>query len=163
VEDRRVSMAENGLHFDRAGNPRMVDVTGKALTARTASARGEILLGPAAMEALGAPAKGPVEATAVIAGIQAAKRTWELVPLCHPLPLDGVDVSFHEKEGALECTCTVRGRAGTGYEMEALTGVSVALLTVYDMLKAVDRGMVIRDIRLISKTGGKSGDWSRPR
>lgn len=156
-----MTMPENGLHFDDSGRPRMVDVTGKGVTARTASARGEIILGRAAMEALGAPAKGPVETTAAIAGIQAAKRTWELIPLCHPLPLDKVDVRFQIEADSLVCTCSVKGEARTGYEMEALTGVTVALLTVYDMLKAVDRDMVIMGVRLVSKTGGKSGDWRR--
>jgi cyclic pyranopterin phosphate synthase len=156
-----MSMSEKGLHFDRAGNPRMVDVGGKTVTARTASARGEIILGPPAVKALEAPAKGPVEATAAIAGIQAAKKASELIPLCHPLPMDKVDILFRLDGNCLTCTCSVRGEARTGYEMEALTGVSVALLTVYDMLKAVDREMVIRDVRLVSKTGGKSGDWRR--
>ncbi len=152
-------MQTDNLHFDSGGRPRMVDVSGKCATFRTAVARGSIELGEKGLEAMGSSGKGPVETTAAIAGIQAAKRTWELIPLCHPLPLEKVDVSFALVDRTLTCTCAVRGEGRTGYEMEALTGVSVALLTVYDMLKAADKGMIIREVRLISKTGGKSGDW----
>lgn len=150
---------EDNLHFDGAGKPRMVDVSGKSPTRRTAAARGGIELGEKGLLALGSSAKGPVENTAVLAGIQAAKRTWELIPLCHQLALEKVDVSFELSNGTLQCTCTVAGEARTGFEMEALTGVTIALLTVYDMLKAVDKGMTIGGIHLLHKTGGKGGDW----
>lgn len=150
---------EDDLHFDGAGKPRMVDVSGKSPTWRTAAAVGEIELGERGLSALGASGKGPVETTAVLAGIQGAKRTWELIPLCHPLALEKVDVVFELANTTLRCTCTVAGVARTGFEMEAMTGAAIALLTVYDMLKAVDKGMIIGGIRLLGKTGGKSGDW----
>ncbi len=150
---------EDNLHFDGAGKPRMVDVSRKHPTHRTATATGEIELGEKGLAALGSSGKGPVETTAALAGIQAAKRTWELIPLCHPLPLEKVDVVFDLCDATLRCTCTVKGEARTGFEMEAMTGAAIALLTVYDMLKAVDKGMTIGGIHLLEKTGGKSGDW----
>lgn len=152
-------MHEENAHFDRRGKPRMVDVSRKAPTIRTAVATGFITLGRTGLEALCGSGKGPVEATAVIAGIQAAKRTWELIPLCHPLTPEKIDVEFELEQEILRCTCAVKGEGRTGYEMEAMTGVSISLLTVYDMLKAVDKGMVIGEIRLVEKTGGKSGAW----
>lgn len=156
-----MSMQQDNMHFDGLGKPRMVDVSLKAPTMRTAVAAGSIHLGGKGLEALGAPGKGPVETTAAIAGIQAAKRAWEFIPLCHPLALEKAEVSFELENDTLRCTCSVKGEGRTGYEMEALTGVSVALLTVYDMLKAVDKGMVITEVRLIEKTGGRSGEWRR--
>jgi len=150
---------EDNLHFDEAGKPRMVDVSGKHPTHRTARAAGDIELGEKGLSALSASGKGPVETTAALAGIQAAKRTWELIPLCHPLQLEKVDVVFELCDATLRCTCTVKGEARTGFEMEAMTGAAIALLTVYDMLKAVDKGMTIGGIHLLEKTGGKSGDW----
>lgn len=150
--------AEN-LHFDSGGRPRMVDISGKKPGLRTAVATGSIHLGSRAWETDGLSGKGPVETAGALAGIQAVKRTWELIPLCHPLPLERVDVFFERDEQTLSCRCAVAGEAKTGYEMEALVGVSVALLTVYDMLKATGKDMVIRDVRLVEKTGGKSGEW----
>ena len=152
-------MNEDNLHFDQGGTPRMVDVSGKGVTLRTAVARGGIQLGESNLEALGLSKKGPVQTTAVLAGIQAAKRAWEMIPLCHILPLEKVEVTFDLQDQCLWCRCAVAGEAKTGYEMEAMVGVSVALLTVYDMLKATGKGMVIREVRLVEKTGGKSGEW----
>lgn len=149
----------DNLHFDNEGRPRMVDVSQKSPTLRTAVAKGVIQLGESGLKALGDSGKGPVETTAVIAGIQAAKRAWELIPLCHPIPLEKVDVGFELVNDTLHCTCTAKGEARTGYEMEAMTGAAVALLTVYDMLKAVNKGMSIGEIHLVEKTGGKSGNW----
>lgn len=142
----------------------MVDVSGKPSTHREASARARIRMSPASLQAIlaGGAAKGDVLAVARVAGIQAAKRTSELIPLCHPLPLSKVAVDFSaEGESALvvEGMCRVTGR--TGVEMEALTAVSIAALTVYDMLKSMDRGMTIEDIQLVRKEGGKSGTWER--
>jgi len=150
---------EDNLHFDGDGKPMMVDVSRKDPALRTATAEGEVELGERGLAALGACGKGPVETTAALAGIQAAKRTWELIPLCHPVALEKVDVAFDLSNATLRCTCTVKGEARTGFEMEAMTGAAIALLTVYDMLKAVDKGMAIRGIHLVEKTGGKSGDW----
>lgn len=150
-------------HVDEAGNARMVDVDGKAVTARTAVARGFITLGSEAHEAVRTRTakKGDVLTIAQLAGIQGAKRTADLIPLCHPLPLTGVDVELTLEEGGVRCTATARTTWRTGVEMEALSAVSAALLTVYDMLKAVDKGMTIGPIELVEKTGGRSGDWRR--
>ena len=152
-------------HFDAAGNAVMADVTGKRETARLAVAEGWIRVGPAAMGAIleGTARKGDVLGVARVAGIMAAKQTPALIPLCHPLPLgqSSVDFDVDEAGGTVTATCTVKVTGQTGVEMEALTGVSVALLTIYDMLKAVDRGMEIGGIRLMKKTGGESGDFSR--
>lgn len=142
----------------------MVDVSGKPSTHREACARARMRMSPASLQAIlgGAAAKGDVLAVARIAGIQAAKRTSELIPLCHPLPLAKVAVDFStEDESTLivEGMCRVTGQ--TGVEMEALTAVSIAALTVYDMLKSMDRGMVIEDVQLVGKAGGKSGTWER--
>lgn len=150
-------------HLDESGDARMVDVSGKDMTARTARASGRVLVAPAVIDLLrgeGVP-KGDALATARIAGIMGAKRTPELIPLCHPLAVSGVKVELTVADEAVEITATVRTTDRTGVEMEALTAVSVAALTVVDMVKAVDKGAVISDVRVESKTGGKSGDWSR--
>jgi cyclic pyranopterin phosphate synthase len=148
-------------HFDRDGNAVMVDVSGKAVTQRVAVARGRIIMQPEtlAMIRAGGHKKGDVLAVAQLAGIMAAKRTADLVPLCHPLALDKVtvDLTPSETDSAVEIEATVKVTGKTGVEMEALTAVSVAALTVYDMCKAVDRGMRIDAIRLVHKSGGKSG------
>ena len=149
-------------HVNRAGRPRMVNVSAKAETAREAVAKGSVYMAAETLALItsGKAAKGDVLTTAQIAGIMAAKRTHELIPLCHPLPLTGIDVSLAPDEGrsAVDISATVRTTAKTGVEMEALTAVSVAALTVYDMLKAAQRDIRIGDIRLVRKTGGKSGD-----
>ena len=152
-------------HLNERGEASMVDVSEKASTNRQARAEARIRMAPASLQAIldGATAKGDVLAVARIAGIQAAKRTSELIPLCHPLPLAKVAVEFAaagDSMLAVTSLCRVTGR--TGVEMEALTAVSVAALTVYDMLKANDRGMTIENIGLVSKSGGKSGTWRRP-
>ena len=152
-------------HLNEAGEARMVDVSGKAVTERSATAEGFIAMAPETLDRIlaGNAPKGDVLATARIAGIMAAKRTHELIPLCHPLPLTQVTVDFtptREPAGLrVEATAKVEGK--TGVEMEALTAVSVACLTVYDMVKAVDRGVEFSGIRLIEKTGGRSGTFRR--
>lgn len=148
-------------HLDEQGKARMVDVGGKAETQRIAMAAGRIAMSPAALAAIrdGAVPKGDVLAAARIAGIMAAKKTAELIPLCHPLALDAVTVDFVLEDDGLRVTASASLTGRTGVEMEAMTAVSVALLTVYDMAKAVDKGMVIGDVRLIEKRGGKSGHW----
>lgn len=150
-------------HLDARGHAHMVDVGAKTPTQRVAIARGLIRMSAAARVAIrdGAVPKGDVLATARIAGIMAAKRTGELIPLCHPLALDAVSVDFTLTDEGVECTATASLTAKTGVEMEAMTATSVALLTIYDMAKAVDKGMVIDAVRLIEKRGGKSGDWVR--
>jgi cyclic pyranopterin monophosphate synthase len=151
-------------HFDKAGNARMVDVGAKDETERRATARATVTMAPATLRLIvdKKAAKGDVLAVAQLAGIMAAKRTPDLIPLCHPLALSSVDVrlSCDEKRHAvdIEATCKLKGR--TGVEMEAMTAASVAALTVYDMCKAVDRGMVISEVRLIHKSGGKSGTFN---
>lgn len=150
-------------HLDESGAARMVDVTGKDVTARTATATGRVLVSPAVVALLrgeGVP-KGDALAVARIAGIMGAKQTPALIPLCHPLAISGVTVDLAVADDAVEITATVRTADRTGVEMEALTAVSVAALTVVDMVKAVDKGTVISDVRVESKTGGKSGDWHR--
>ena len=148
-------------HLDNEGKARMVDVGGKLATQRVAIARGRIRMSAAALTAIrdGAVPKGDVLAAARIAGIMAAKKTAELIPLCHPLALDSVTLDFVMMDAAVEATATATLTGKTGVEMEALTAASVALLTLYDMAKALDKGMVIEDLRLIEKRGGKSGDW----
>lgn len=148
-------------HLDQAGAARMVDVGAKPETAREATATGRIIMSADAARAIrdGAVAKGDVLAVARIAGIMAAKRTSELVPLCHPLPLSRVEIALGIEETGVTVTAVAATTGRTGVEMEALTAVSVALLTVYDMAKAIDKAMVIDGVRLLSKTGGKSGDW----
>lgn len=150
-------------HLDANGNAVMVDVSGKHDTARVAVAEGRILLSPTAMQAVcaGSVAKGSVLGVARIAGIMAAKKTSELIPLCHPLPLTCCSVDFHLEEDAIRVLCTAKTENKTGVEMEALTGVSVALLTIYDMCKSMDKGMTMTEVRLLRKDGGKSGPWRR--
>ncbi len=148
-------------HLDADGAARMVDVSAKAVTARAATAEGRIAMQPATLAAIrdGLVGKGDVLAVARIAGIMAAKRTADLIPLCHPLPLSGVEVALDLEGDSVRVTATARTTHTTGVEMEALTAVSVALLTIYDMAKAIDRGMTIDGVRLLSKSGGRSGDW----
>ena len=148
-------------HLDEAGAAHMVDVSGKAVTAREAVAAGRIRMSAEALEAIraGALAKGDALAVARVAGIMAAKRTSELIPLCHPLPLTRIAVDFAFEKDALAAAVTVATEGKTGVEMEALTAVSFALLTLYDMGKAIDKAMTIEGVRLVSKTGGKSGEW----
>ena len=152
-------------HLDAQGQAHMVDVGAKAETEREAIAAGRVLMQPATLSLLraGNLPKGDVLGTARVAGIMAAKRTSELIPLCHPLLLTKVSVEFEfdENASAVEIMAKVRCRGQTGVEMEALIAVSVAALTIYDMAKAVERGMVISDIRLLEKRGGKSGVWER--
>lgn len=142
----------------------MVDVGAKAETARRAVAAGRIAMSPEALAAIraGNAPKGDVLAAARIAGIMAAKRTGDLIPLCHPLGLEAMSVEFAFAETAITVTATASLTGKTGVEMEAMVAASVALLTIYDMAKAIDKGMVIHDVRLIEKTGGKSGDWKAP-
>ena len=159
-------MTENKLtHFDAAGNAVMVDVSGKPVTAREAVARGVITMNEAAFAALagGTVQKGDVLGVARVAGIMATKRTSDLIPLCHPLPLTKAALDFRllPERRAVEARCTVRTSGVTGVEMEALIGVSTALLTIYDMCKALDKGMELGEICLESKSGGKSGPYRR--
>jgi cyclic pyranopterin phosphate synthase len=142
----------------------MVDVGGKAQTARVAVASGRIRMSAAALAAIrdGEVPKGDVLATARIAGIMAAKRTAELIPLCHPLGLDAVTIQFTFEANGVRATTTASLTARTGVEMEAMTATSIALLTIYDMAKAIDKAMVIEGVRLLAKRGGKSGDWTAP-
>ena len=149
-------------HIGEDGAARMVDVGAKPATARRAVASGRITMSPKALAAIraGNAPKGDVLATARIAGIMAAKRTGELIPLCHPLGLEAVTIDFAFDEAAIRVTATAALTGKTGVEMEAMTATSIALLTIYDMAKAIDKGMVISDVRLIAKTGGKSGDWA---
>jgi cyclic pyranopterin monophosphate synthase len=153
-------------HTDAAGNAHMVDVGDKPITERVAVAEGFVEVSAQAMRAVleRTAKKGDVLAVAQIAGIQGAKRASDLVPLCHPLPLSAVDVHLEARpeQGRIVCTATTRAHWRTGVEMEALAAVSAALLTVYDMLKAVDRGMTLGGIRLLEKRGGRSGTWTRP-
>lgn len=150
-------------HFDDKGNAYMVDVSGKDITKRTAVATGKICVSPEVMEAvLGHKIKkGDVFTVAQVAGIMGTKRTSDLIPMCHPLSLTNASVTFEtdEEAGEIRAFCTAVTEGKTGVEMEALTGVSVALLTIYDMCKAIDKRMLISDIHLVSKAGGKSGDF----
>ncbi len=150
-------------HLDDSGAAHMVDVSGKADTVREAVASGEICMTAEALMAIreGSLGKGDALSTARIAGIMAAKKTSELIPLCHPLLISKVSVDFAFGEDRITATATVRIGGQTGVEMEALTAASVALLTLYDMAKALDKSMILGNIRLLSKTGGKSGDWFR--
>ena len=150
-------------HVDESGAARMVDVSGKPVTARTAVASGRVLVSPRVVELLrgeGVP-KGDALAVARVAGIMAAKQTPALIPLCHPLAISAVTVDLAVAEDGVDITATVSTADRTGVEMEALTAVSVAALTVIDMVKAVDKGATITEVRVQSKTGGKSGDWAR--
>lgn len=148
-------------HLDSRGQARMVDVGGKAETARSATATGRIRMSQGTLAAVrdGSGPKGDVLAAARIAGIMAAKRTGELIPLCHPLALDAVTVDFAFEPDGVRATARASLTGKTGVEMEALTAAAIALLTIYDMAKALDKGMVIEEVRLLEKTGGKSGDW----
>lgn len=150
-------------HLDATGAAHMVDVSAKADTARQAVAEGRIAMSRDALDAIreGTAKKGDVLATARIAGIMAAKKTAELIPLCHPLMLSKVAVDFAFEDSGIRVTALVRLTGQTGVEMEAMTAVSVALLTIYDMAKAIDKGMSISGVQLLSKSGGKSGEWSR--
>ena len=152
-------------HFDKEGKARMVDVSDKAETERTATAKGSVLMQPATLALIrgGAVKKGDVLSVARLAGIMGAKKTPDLIPLCHPLALTSVqvDLALDEARNAVDITATCKLTGKTGVEMEALTAVSVAALTVYDMCKAVDKGMQITDIRLVHKSGGKSGTYER--
>ncbi len=148
-------------HMDDAGRPRMVDITGKADTARVAVAKGKVRMQPATFQLIkrGGTAKGDVLSVAQLAGIMAAKRTPDLIPLCHPILIGNVNIEFNldEAKSTVEITTTVESTGKTGVEMEALTATAVAALTIYDMCKAVDRGIKIESIRLVRKSGGKSG------
>ena len=148
-----------------AGHPRMVDVSAKPVTAREAVARGTVRVSREAMRLFraGRLKKGPVIEVAQLAGIQAAKRTADVIPLCHPLPLSWVDVTVAPRADGFAIEARVRTDARTGAEMEALHAVAVAALTVYDMVKAADKGMVLEGIALVSKKGGRSGEWRNPR
>ena len=158
-------MDNHFTHVDAAGNARMVDVGEKAVTHRTAVAVGRVTMSPECFAAVaeGRAKKGDVLGVAQVAGIMATKRTSDLIPLCHPLPLTKVSVDFRllPQRRAVEALCTVKTAGVTGVEMEALTGVSTALLTIYDMCKAVDKGMELGEIHLVEKTGGKSGHYVR--
>ncbi|MCL4781486.1 MAG: cyclic pyranopterin monophosphate synthase MoaC [Bryobacterales bacterium] len=148
-------------HFDESGTPRMVDVSGKSITARVARAHAFVAMPPEVLAALPSNKKGnPVE-VARIAGIQGAKRTSDLIPLCHPLPLSYVDVQIDAEEGGLRIETEARTSGETGVEMEALTAAAIAALTIYDMTKAASKAIEIREIFLLSKSGGKSGDYRR--
>jgi cyclic pyranopterin monophosphate synthase len=158
-----VSNQHHLTHLDTAGTARMVDVSDKDVTARTARATGRVLVAPRVVELLrgkGVP-KGDALATARIAGIMGAKRTPDLIPLCHPLAVSGVKVDLTVTDESVDITAIVKTTDRTGVEMEALTAVTVAALTVIDMVKAVDKAAVIAEVRVEEKTGGKSGDWSR--
>ena len=150
-------------HFNEQGRAKMVDVTEKAVTHRVAVAAGEVHMASETMAHIknGTMKKGDVLAVAQVAGIQAAKHNWELIPMCHPLPLTGIDIAFHLSDNPcmVEIQATVSCTGVTGVEMEALTAVSVAALTIYDMCKAVQKDMRITNIRLLEKSGGKSGDY----
>jgi cyclic pyranopterin phosphate synthase len=164
MNDSHDLLPASGLtHFDAQGQAHMVDVGGKPETRRIARASGSIRMQAATLAVIanGSAKKGDVLAVARIAAIQAAKRTADLIPLCHPLPLTHVQVEFaiDDAAGAVHCTVQAETLGRTGVEMEALTAVQVGLLTVYDMVKAIDRGMVMGDIRVLEKHGGKSGDW----
>ena len=149
-------------HIDGDGAARMVDVSAKPETKRTAVAEGRILIAETALAAIreGSVKKGDVLAVARVAGIMAAKKTADLIPLCHPLPISGVTLDLDIEIDGIRATASITTTYATGIEMEALTAVSVALLTIYDMAKALDRGMRIEGIRLLAKTGGRSGDWT---
>ena len=151
-------------HIDAEGRARMVDVSGKPETDREAVAEGYLRLAPETLELAlsGGGRKGEVRAVAEIAGVMAAKRTSDLIPMCHPLDIARAEVTVEPVDGRLKVTARVRTTGRTGVEMEALTAVSVACLTLFDMLKAADRGMVIEDVRVCSKSGGRSGDWVHP-
>ena len=149
-------------HYDEKGRARMVDVSQKAETKRSATAHAFVRIRPSVLKKLPSNPKGDPLEVARIAGIAAAKRTWELIPMCHPLLLTHVDVSAKIESRGVRITASAATTAQTGVEMEALTAASVAALTVYDMTKALDKGIEIQDVYLVEKTGGKSGDFRRP-
>jgi cyclic pyranopterin phosphate synthase len=155
------AMSTSLTHIDAEGTARMVDVGAKAETQRLAVASGRIRMSPEALDAIraGDAPKGDVLGTARIAGIMAAKRTGDLIPMCHPLAIDAVNIDFAFEDAAVRATATASLTGKTGIEMEAITAVTIALVTVYDMAKALDKAMVIDDVRLIEKRGGKSGHW----
>jgi cyclic pyranopterin phosphate synthase len=163
VASKRSNASGALTHFDAAGNARMVDVGDKEITRRsaTASARVSMLPETATLIREGRASKGDVLGVARVAGIMAAKKTHELIPMCHPLLLTKVDVTFELRDDGVKISATVENRGQTGVEMEALTAASVAALTIYDMVKSVDRAMTIETIRLEHKSGGKSGDFNR--
>ena len=150
-------------HIDETGRARMVDVSDKAATAREAAAEGFVRMSPETLRLAlsGEGKKGDVRAVAEIAGVMAAKRTSDLIPMCHPLAISKAEVKVEPADGGLAVSARIRTTGQTGVEMEALTAVAVACLTLYDMLKAAEKGMVIEAVRLVSKSGGKSGDWRR--
>ena len=148
-------------HYDRSGKSRMVDVSGKSATRREAEASAFVVMRPAVLKALENNPKGDPLETARLAGIMAAKKTAELIPLCHPLPLSHVDVQLRQCENGIAISSKVKTTAETGVEMEALVAASIAALTVYDMCKALDKGIEIREVVLQRKSGGKSGDYTR--
>ncbi len=154
-------MASKLSHYDQSGKAKMVDVSGKSATSREAEASALVLMRPAVLKALAKNPKGDPLETARLAGIMAAKKTAELIPLCHPLPLAYVDVQLRQCENGVAITSKVKTTAETGVEMEALVAASVAALTVYDMCKALDKGIEIREVVLERKSGGKSGDYIR--
>ncbi len=156
-------MTSGFTHVDESGAARMVDVSGKSVTTRTATATGQVVVSPEVVRLLrsGSVPKGDALAVARIAGIQAAKRTPDLVPLCHPIAIHGVNVELAVMDDAVAVTATVRTADRTGVEMEALTCVTVAGLTIIDMVKAVDPAATITDVQVVEKTGGQSGDWRR--
>jgi cyclic pyranopterin phosphate synthase len=155
---------DNFSHLDSEGRAKMVDVGGKVITERTAVAEGLVLMKPSTLALIreGEIKKGDVLTVAQVAGIQAAKQTWHWIPMCHPLPLHtiAVDFSFQDEPSAVKITAEVRTRARTGVEMEALTAVSAAALTIYDMVKSAEKSLEISAVRLVRKTGGASGDYS---
>lgn len=157
-------MEQKFTHFDEKGDATMVDVTDKAITVREATARGRIRVSSEVMEMIlgNTVEKGDVLSVARIAGIMGAKRTSDLIPLCHPLMIGktGIEYRLETETQTISVYCTVKTEGKTGVEMEALTGATVALLTIYDMCKAVDKGMIIEDVRLLQKTGGKSGTYT---
>ncbi|KAB2329359.1 cyclic pyranopterin monophosphate synthase MoaC [Cytobacillus depressus] len=154
-------------HFNQEGRAKMVDISEKPVTARSAIARSSITVNKEIYEKISSNTmeKGDVLAVAQVAGVMASKKTWEIIPMCHPIPLTGVDISFSwnvdQEEYILQITATAKTKGNTGVEMEALTAASVCALTVYDMCKAVDKGMVIGKTYLVEKTGGKNGDFKR--
>jgi cyclic pyranopterin phosphate synthase len=164
MSDDRTTGKTHLTHFDAAGRARMVDVGEKEVTHRVAVASGRVTMQPetAALIREGRAAKGDVLAVAQVAAIMAAKRTHEIIPMCHPLLLTRIDVTFEIEDAAVAIQARVETRGQTGVEMEALTAVSAAALTIYDMVKAVDRGMTIEAVRLEHKSGGRSGTWERP-
>ena len=169
VSGKKISQWNNSMtnrltHLDESGAARMVDVGGKIGSARSATATGRIRMSAEALAAMwdGTGPKGDALAAARVAGIMAAKKTGDLIPLCHPLALDAVNVEFGREDDAISVTATASLTGKTGVEMEAMTAVTMALLTLYDMGKAIDKAMVIEGVRLLAKSGGKSGEWRAP-